>query len=827
MAGLAQGPASRQRRNTGSTAARVAAGLIALAVALAALLGAPARPDPSRTVRAADPDPFFAIMDFFARENGQRLVVRGPGIVGAETILFDIDAPSGGLADVLSAGYAELTDVPAWLLAEWFCSDKRAACPSTGSDDAAFADGAFLFYEHLAESPDSVRPGIRYEWGAVLALDKYPPAPIAANNAFSGVSHAVITRVENDKRDVLYFANVNGSFQMFKTSARSIWSGNDFLTLVPKAKEIQTDPVGWDVYAYESDGTQAGTTRDNIRGFDGGALLEFTGPPIFEFVEAPKETPTPVPVTAPPPTATPAPTSTAAATSTTQTPAPTLTGTTTGTAGGGGPPWAIVILAGIVLAILGGFLILRGRGGAPSGGTSGGGTMTGGGGGIAVGGGTGVDPCPPLIAAAKAAREACDEARRAAAAAADAARARAAEVDVARAKLGDARRAREAAEKELARRQKPPDRGGDMASTTFGGRTVTEDSYDLHLLEEARAAANDAWEAAKAAATTDAERQAANDAWVEELKRLDGPDGIDEIRRRDKEGRAKWVKEAEEALKAAQEAEAAAQAALDRAIEAAKAAQKAADAARKRADEVCAIADAAEKAAVDAGCMSPAGGAGPGGQPAGGGAPPPPEPPKPPPPPEPPPTPPIPAATTPPTPPTPPTQPRKPRECEDGAEPRVTERNAIEVDLHIISEGKLKIDGYYPHGESVDDALDNLDGILSGIEAHLQRARRAGHRHGVGAWPGGHERRARPQEEDGSAPANRHVVAQRPAPALSLRLPGHRGMRGRPVGRDEARVRRRAGRDATVGHEPARRRRQRGRRFGAGVAEDDDPVHPG
>ena len=165
-----------------------------------------------------------------------------------------------------------------------------------------------------------------------------------------------------------------------------------------------------------------------------------------------------------------------------------------------------MILVGIGLAILGGFLILRGRGGAPAGGTTGGGTMTGGGGGIAVGGGTGGDPCPPLIAAAKAAREACDEARRAAAAAAEAARARAAEVDVARAELEKARRAREAAEKELARRQKPPDRGGDMASTTFGGRTVTEDSYDLHLLEEARAAANDAWDAAKAAATTDAER---------------------------------------------------------------------------------------------------------------------------------------------------------------------------------------------------------------------------------------------------------------------------------------------------------------------------------
>ena len=113
----------------------------------------------------------------------------------------------------------------------------------------------------------------------MFALDRYPPNPLAPGQAFSGASHAVITRRDGAKQEVIYFAYTSGSFQMYKTNARSMWVDRDFLTIIPKAKEVLTMPVGWDVYAYRSDGTPAGTGRDTIRGFSGAALLPFTGPP--------------------------------------------------------------------------------------------------------------------------------------------------------------------------------------------------------------------------------------------------------------------------------------------------------------------------------------------------------------------------------------------------------------------------------------------------------------------------------------------------------------------------------------------------------------------
>ncbi len=479
---------------------------------------------------------------------------------------------------------------------------------------------------------------------------------------------------------------------------------------MPKAKEIQTPINAWDVYSYWSRGTTGRTGRDNLRGFSGEPMMPVTIIPHIEFASAPASpTPSPTPTQRPPASETPTATATPTATETptaTATPQSSSSGPTTS---GDGLPWAVLIVVGVVLAVVGAAL-LRGRGGT-TGGTTGGGTPSGEPGGSPAGGpaiAVGVplvSPCPPLIAAAKAAKVACEAARSAAVTAADLARTRAAEAEAARRDLDGARRAREAAEKELARRQKPPDRGGSSASSSFGGRDVHEDSYDLHLLREARAAANDAWEAAKAAATTEAERKAADDAWQDELRRLDGPDGIDEIRRRDKEGRAKWVREAEDALKTAQEAETSAKAALDRAVEASDAAAAAATAAGQHADEACARADAANKAAIDAGCLT-----------ADGRVPQPPVTPSPPP--TPPTSPPEPPTSPPeePTPPTPPTH-ERPHDCPDGAAPRVTERNPIDVDLFIISESQLKIDSNYPYGDNVDDALDNLDSTLKGVSA--------------------------------------------------------------------------------------------------------------
>jgi hypothetical protein len=400
------------------------------------------------------------------------------------------------------------------------------------------------------------------------------------------------------------------------------------------------------------------------------------------------------------------------------------------TPGGGGPPaagagefpWLALVPIGLLLVALGGWLLLRGRGttAGPTPGSSGGPMPAGPGGPAIAVSTTPGDPCPPLIEAARRARAACEEATKAAAEAAQAARDRAAEADEARRALDDARRARddarrarEVAERELERRSQEPDR-----SSWAQSGDLYEDSYDLTLKADARAAANATHSNAVRDATSDAQRKQAHEDWQQQLDHIDSPEGLDELRQRDKDGRAKWVKEAQEALDAAHEAEARAQEAANLASEAATAAEAEARAAQERADEACARAEAATQAAIDAGCLTAAGTPVPPKSPT-------PEPPAPEPP-TPPPTPPTPPApppgpggpvSTPPPPPTPPTRERPRETCPDGAEPRVTERDPIEVDLYLISESQLRIDSNYPYGEDIDDALDDLDSRLAVIGA--------------------------------------------------------------------------------------------------------------
>ena len=64
--------------------------MIALALALATLLAAPARSDPSRTIRAADPDPFFLVMQALAFDEGKVLVVSPEGIVTDVDLFGDV-----------------------------------------------------------------------------------------------------------------------------------------------------------------------------------------------------------------------------------------------------------------------------------------------------------------------------------------------------------------------------------------------------------------------------------------------------------------------------------------------------------------------------------------------------------------------------------------------------------------------------------------------------------------------------------------------------------------------------------------------------------------
>lgn len=354
MGSIDRSPRSRSRR--------LAACLAAVALACAAFLAGPLAPagrgHGSAVLAAQEPnDPFFLVMQAFAFDEGKVLVVSPEGIVTDEDIFGDVIGLNEGLNDLTGGAYAWLPTVPQWLLDAVFgCSMPDVACPKAGSADAAFSEGAYLFYERLAGPPGSIAATKRGEWGPILALEQYPTAPVAPGEAFGGASHAVITRIDRGMKDVLYFNHVNGTFPMFATDSRSRWKDNDFLTLVPKAKEVQTAPVGWDVYAFSSDYTEPGTGRDTIRGFDGVPLLTFDPAPTIEFQDAPAAS------SAAPASragASPGASGSAAA-------APSPSGVAAPTSTPGIAWWPLAILIGVIVALIG-FWLLFGRG--PKGGT--------------------------------------------------------------------------------------------------------------------------------------------------------------------------------------------------------------------------------------------------------------------------------------------------------------------------------------------------------------------------------------------------------------------------------------------------------------------------
>ena len=281
MTSFARSPHSPWRRLAACLSAAALAGIVLLS-------GPPAPHGDLQLALAADGDPFSVLLQTLASENGKVLVVTQSAVVTEKDGQQDVAGFNGQVNDIVAAGYVWLPTVPAWLRDDVFgCDQLNVACPKTGSDDGAFAEGAYLFYERLAAPPGSIAPTKIGEWGPVLSLTGYPTAPIASGDPFAGGSHAIVTRLDHGATDVAYSNFVNGKFELFATNARSFWRDNDFITLVPKAKEIQTDPVGWDVYAYSSDGNPAGTGRDTLRGLDGAPLLTFNPAPTIEFQDAP------------------------------------------------------------------------------------------------------------------------------------------------------------------------------------------------------------------------------------------------------------------------------------------------------------------------------------------------------------------------------------------------------------------------------------------------------------------------------------------------------------------------------------------------------------
>ncbi|HEY8239100.1 MAG TPA: hypothetical protein VIF63_06670 [Candidatus Limnocylindrales bacterium] len=303
-------------------------------------------------------DPLLEILKVYAEVEGLDVVVEG-NIVRLEDPLGDVSGNDAGGNDIASAGYAWLPMVPAGLLDGPFkCGEAKVACDNAATD--RYAHGAWLFHGRRAMPYGDVPAGARVEFGPQLALMQYPAAPIEGDNPFGGTSHNVIARIQGGTGEMHYFGYDGTTFPEFNTQSRATWTATDWWIIVPADKEIQTQPTGWDVYSFFSDGTQPGTGRDTIRGA-GAPLLAWTPPGSITFATAAASTaPTAGPIaSAPPATSAPA---TAA-----PTPAASSSGTPTTSAGGLSTIFLGLILLGLLLIFMGWWLFRRrGRPSSPT-----------------------------------------------------------------------------------------------------------------------------------------------------------------------------------------------------------------------------------------------------------------------------------------------------------------------------------------------------------------------------------------------------------------------------------------------------------------------------
>ena len=722
------------------------------------------------------------------------------------------------------------------------CQTLRVICPKQPAKGAWGPD--FLAYAITTAVPPAPFAGGRQEMGASILFETpagdAPPAwqrqPSFPGDFFHGENAAYAFRSDSGAPFAglkLIHDPTTTSFVERPTDAVAVVRGRTTIGIIPESDA----GIVANGRLFTFNGSAQGIASDTYPDIDQPPMSYLDIPEIELGLAVAVPSVSAVPSTSAAPSIAAQPSQAAAASAApgaSATPAGALPGAAASTTSG--IPWLLVVLAGVLIAALGGVLFLRGsRAGTTvaAGSTSDHGATSAGvpvvpvGGAVVAAGVASDDPCPPLIAAAKAAQAACDDAIKAATAAADAARTRAAEAEAARSAREKARAAREEAERELEKRRQPPDPGRRLGETSYGGRKVHVDQYDLWLQEQARATANAAHKAALDAATSDSERQQAHDDWMKELEAVDGADGLDEVRRRDKDGRERWIKDAEASLKSAQDAEATADAEVTRTAEAASTAESEAAASKATADDACARAEAA--AAAAAGCVAlqtpvvPAAAGTPEGQ---GGTPPPAAPPGPEPPPTPPPIPPGPT-------------PKRP--CPDDSEPRISTSGAFEVDLFVLSGAQLNIDGAFMFSAAEGDAaLEDFEAATAASDVAVGLIGAVTDPVGsilgslgvpsfdtVTQAPTAAAQKAlnRLNEQTATEAQDRHLDHHRPEAALPVLLPGHRIVCRQRMGRQRARVPRRADPDPDL-------RRQRtvraGRHPGIGPRLDDDvdSVHP-
>jgi hypothetical protein len=225
--------------------------------------------------------PLLGILSSAAQDNGAALSPVGPSVV-IEDPLADTIGRTLPSIDLTSAGYAYLPVVPPWLLDTLFdCASESVTC-HPGLSTARWGDGAYLFVQRMAGPPDAAPAGERREWGPMLAIAGSPRAPIAADDAFGGASHAFITRFEAGGRALVARVYLAGQWIDYTSNGQSAWIGNDLLTIVPVSQEVYAEPVLWGAYAaVVSPPSEAAS--DALRTSTLGPLRAFDPAPVYSF----------------------------------------------------------------------------------------------------------------------------------------------------------------------------------------------------------------------------------------------------------------------------------------------------------------------------------------------------------------------------------------------------------------------------------------------------------------------------------------------------------------------------------------------------------------
>ncbi len=335
---------------------------------LAAALAAPA-------TFAQTQDPILEFLEAAAAAQGKYVVVEGDRVSVVDPA-DDQTSPTGEPPitavpqnDLLVEEHVALDSLAGELLENPFACDggDDHICSSFGSEPAAFAAGATLFFQGLAGDPRVRDPDQRYEW-AILGRDPdFAPPPAASdqpNNVFAGaVTHLWLIRMEGDNVELSLLIFANGQFDTYRTHARAVLTEDGIFWLVPMDKEWDQIAT-YDVYAYVGDTT--GTGFDSLRPapVQSGAMLPVTPGPLVTFTDEPPATPTPTPTASPSAAPTPEPTaSPSAAATSTPTASPGPDGAPASVSGGF--PWLILILLGGILALIA-LWLLFGRRGAPN-----------------------------------------------------------------------------------------------------------------------------------------------------------------------------------------------------------------------------------------------------------------------------------------------------------------------------------------------------------------------------------------------------------------------------------------------------------------------------